>query len=193
MRRGLQKNILAGLMSFALVVPSSGIFALADSQKVSAEEDKNTVLTKILGAEDISLRMKWNDKSNIGEEHTVTLSNGSTIKVKDNGTMRKEMTAQQLALHIIQNIEKAFPIEMCGIDGYPETLRLPYDRLAAFGQSFGRACFCSARQGIVVVPGKPRIQKRNFAQKIQRLLSEKVCVLECKTGKLFGNGAYEIL
>ena len=59
MRRGLQKNILAGLMSFALVVPSSGIFALADSQKVSAEEDKNTVLTKILGAEDISLRMKW--------------------------------------------------------------------------------------------------------------------------------------
>lgn len=97
MRRGLQKKILAGLMSFALVVPSSGIFALADSQKVSAEEDKNTVLTKILGAEDISLRMKWNDKSNIGEEHTVTLSNGSTIKVKDNGTMRKEMTAQQLA------------------------------------------------------------------------------------------------
>ena len=67
MRRGLQKTILAGLMSFALVVPSSGIFALADSQKVSAEEDKNTVLTKILGAEDISLRMKWNDKSNIGE------------------------------------------------------------------------------------------------------------------------------
>ena len=103
------------------------------------------------------------------------------------------MTAQQLALRIIQNIEKAFPIEMCGIDGYPETLRLPYDRLAAFGQSFGRACFCSARQGIVVVPGKPRIQKRDFAQKLQRLLPEKVCVLECETGKLFGNGAYEIL
>ena len=58
MRRGLQKKILAGLMSFALVVPSSGIFALADSQKVSAEEDKNTVLTKILGAEDITDEME---------------------------------------------------------------------------------------------------------------------------------------
>ena len=41
--------------------------------------------------------MKWNDKSNIGDGHSVTLSNGSTITVKDNGTMRKEMTAQQLA------------------------------------------------------------------------------------------------
>ncbi|MDE6616236.1 MAG: glycoside hydrolase family 5 protein, partial [Lachnospiraceae bacterium] len=149
MKRGLQKKILAGLMSFALVVPSSGIFALADSQKVSAEEDKDTVLTKILGAEDISLRMKWNDKSNIGDEHEVTLSNGSTIKVKDNGTMRKEMTAQQLAdtemgmgINLGNTLEAVQPVEnkpgLSGADfdkawSNPETTREYIDLLHSYG------------------------------------------------------------
>jgi len=95
MRRGLQKKVLAGMLAFAMVVPGSGIFSMADSKVVSAAEAKP--LTKVLEAEDITLRSKWADTSNIGEAHTVTLSDGRTLTVKDNGSMRKEMTAQQLA------------------------------------------------------------------------------------------------
>lgn len=54
-------------------------------------------LKDILGAEDIDLRVTYEDDSNLGEAHTVTLSDGSTIQVKDNGTMRTELTSQELA------------------------------------------------------------------------------------------------
>ncbi|MFG6395162.1 MAG: glycoside hydrolase family 5 protein [Lachnospiraceae bacterium] len=116
MRRGLHKKVLAGLMSFALALPS-GSFIQTGSQRVFAAEEDNTVLDKILGAEDISLRMKWNDKSNIGEEHSVAISSGSII-VKDNGTMRKELTAQQLAstemgigINLGNTMEATHPVE----------------------------------------------------------------------------------
>lgn len=35
--------------------------------------------------------------SNIGEPHTITLSDGTTLTIKDNGSVRKEVTAQYLA------------------------------------------------------------------------------------------------
>lgn len=96
MKKRSYKKFLAVFLSFAMVVPV-GICTVANSQRIFAAEDDNPVFTKILEAEDISLRMKWNDKSNVGEGHTVTFSDGSTITAKDNGSIRKEMTAQQLA------------------------------------------------------------------------------------------------
>ena len=95
MRKALQKKVLAGALSFAMVLSSASALTM-DSAKVSAEEEA-AVITGTLAAEDIDLRLKWNDTSNIGEERTVTLSNGDTITVKDNGSMRGDMTAQQLA------------------------------------------------------------------------------------------------
>lgn len=95
MRKGLHKKFLASLMAFALAVPAVSISPLADVQVALAADDD--VLDKVLGADDITLRMKWNDKSNVGTGHSVTMSDGSTITVKDNGTVRKELTASQLA------------------------------------------------------------------------------------------------
>lgn len=73
MKKGLHKKVLAGLLSFSLAVPACGIFTMAGSIKAEAADDSSTVLSKILGAEDIDIRMKWNDKSNIGDGHQVTL------------------------------------------------------------------------------------------------------------------------
>ena len=95
MRKGLHKKVLASLMAFALAVPAVSISPLADVQVALAADDD--VLDKVLGADDITLRIKWNDKSNVGAGHSVTMSDGSTITVKDNGTVRKELTASQLA------------------------------------------------------------------------------------------------
>lgn len=96
MQKGLQNKVLAGVLSLAMVIPSSGCLSLPAGNKVSAADA--AVLDKILGAEDIDLRLKWNDTSNTsGEGRTVTLSNGDKITIKDNGSVRKDMTAQQLA------------------------------------------------------------------------------------------------
>ena len=98
MRKGLHKKALAGFLAAAMVVSGSGISALGNDVSASAEEATN--LNKILGAEDLAdLKMKWNDTSNItaGQTKEVTLSDGSTITIKDNGTMRKELSSQELA------------------------------------------------------------------------------------------------
>jgi len=95
MRKGLQKKILANVLVLAMAVSGGGAFYMANERGASAEDD-NPAFTEILGADDIDLRVKWNDKSNIGEGHTVQLSKGS-ITVKDNGTMRGELSSQQLA------------------------------------------------------------------------------------------------
>ncbi len=96
MRRGLHNKIMANVLAFAMVASGSGICALETGLDASAAEDAKE-LTKVLGEEDIDLRAKWNDKSNIGEGREVTLSDGSKITVKDNGSMRPELTSQQLA------------------------------------------------------------------------------------------------
>lgn len=63
--------------------------------------DPATPLNDVLDAEDITLRVESNDQSNIGEEREVSIVGGTseTMKVKDNGTMRKELSAQYLADH----------------------------------------------------------------------------------------------
>ena len=149
MKKGLHKKVLAGLLSFSLAIPAGGIFTMAGSIKAEAADDSNTVLSKILGAEDIDIRMKWNDKSNIGDGHQVTLSNGSTITVKDNGTMRKDMTAQQLAdtemgmginlgntMEAVQAIENKKNVTGTGYDtawSQPVTTREYIDFLHTYG------------------------------------------------------------
>ncbi len=149
MKKGLHKKVLAGLLSFSLAVPAGGIFTMAGSIKAEAADDSSTVLSKILGAEDIDIRMKWNDKSNIGDGHQVTLSNGSTITVKDNGTMRKDMTAQQLAdtemgmginlgntLEAVQAVENKKNVTGTGYDtawSQPVTTREYIDFLHTYG------------------------------------------------------------
>ena len=149
MKKGLHKKVLAGLLSFSLAVPVGGIFTMAGSIKAEAADGSTTVLSKILGTEDIDIRMKWNDKSNIGDGHSVTLSNGSTITVKDNGTMRKEMTAQQLAdtemgmginlgntLEAVQTVENKKNVTGTGYDtawSQPVTTREYIDFLHTYG------------------------------------------------------------
>lgn len=61
--------------------------------------DPKTPLNDILEEKDITLRVKSNDTSNIGEEREVTIVGGTSesMKVKDNGTMRTELSAQYLA------------------------------------------------------------------------------------------------
>ena len=61
--------------------------------------DPETPLNDILEEKDITLRVKSNDTSNIGEEREVTIVGGTSesMKVKDNGTMRKELSSQYLA------------------------------------------------------------------------------------------------
>ena len=149
MKKGLHKKVLAGLLSFSLAVPVGGIFTMAGSIKAEAADGSTTILSKILGTEDIDIRMKWNDKSNIGDGHSVTLSNGSTITVKDNGTMRKEMTAQQLAdtemgmginlgntLEAVQTVENKKNVTGTGYDtawSQPVTTREYIDFLHTYG------------------------------------------------------------
>ena len=57
--------------------------------------DPEAVITGVPTEKD-AVKYVYNDKSNIGEEKTITLSDGTEIKSKDNGTVRKEMSAQQL-------------------------------------------------------------------------------------------------
>ena len=63
--------------------------------------DPKTPLNKVLDEKDITLRIESNDKSNVGEEREISIVGGTTetMKVKDNGTMRKELSSQYLADH----------------------------------------------------------------------------------------------
>lgn len=97
MRRDLHSKIVAGTLALALAASGSGIYAMGNGMVASAEDENAKELTKILEAEDIDLRKEWNDKSNIGDGRKVTLSDGTEITVKDNGSMRADMTSQQLA------------------------------------------------------------------------------------------------
>ena len=143
MRKVLQKKALAGVISFAIVLSSvftqGGVNVSADS----------TVITGTLAAEDIDLRMKWNDTSNIGEGRTITFSNGATITIKDNGSMRADMTAQKLAdeemgaginlgntMEAVYSVDwkkDATPKQLEGAWGQPETTRAYIDKIHSYG------------------------------------------------------------
>lgn len=100
MRKKSSKILFAICMSFALVVTGMGS-TIAVSVHSSAATDDNTSLTKVLSAKDIgNLRFNWVDTSNIGPEREVVIAGRSeqgTLKVKDNGLMRKDLTSKWLA------------------------------------------------------------------------------------------------
>ncbi len=147
MRRTLQKKALAGVLSFAMVLSSVSAITMGGT-KVTAE-DEPTVITGTLAAEDIDLRMTWNDTSNIGEGHSITLSNGDTITIKDNGSMRADMTAQKLAdeemgagINLGNTMEAVYSVdgkkdatakELEGAWGQPETTRAYIDKVHSYG------------------------------------------------------------
>lgn len=96
MKKKNLKGILAACMSFSMVVSSfsAGSF---DVTSVKAADSK-TVLTDVLTPDNITLRETWNDKSNIGEDRKVTIKGtGTVMTVKDNGSMRTELSSQDLA------------------------------------------------------------------------------------------------
>ncbi len=97
MRKNLRTKTLAGFLSLAMVLSGSGINLAASGTAAAADGEEVTELKDVLEAEDIDIRTKWEDQSNVGEEKTVTLSDGSTITVKDNGSMRPELSSQELA------------------------------------------------------------------------------------------------
>ncbi len=94
MRKRNSKILLATSLALSMVVTGFGSTA---NVSVKAAEDDETILTKVLGADDISLRYNWDDTSNVGEAKTFTLANGVTVTSKDNGTMRPELSSQYLA------------------------------------------------------------------------------------------------
>lgn len=57
--------------------------------------DPNTTFDKALEAKDITLRVKLDKTTNIGEEREVTIGD-KKMKVKDNGVMRKDLSSQYL-------------------------------------------------------------------------------------------------
>jgi len=100
MRKKRNKTFFAICMSLAMVVTSIGS-TIAVSVQSSAATDDNASLTKVLSAKDIGdLRFNWDDTSNIGPVREVIIAGRSeqgTLKVKDNGLMRKELTSKELA------------------------------------------------------------------------------------------------
>lgn len=62
------------------------------------EEPKTDVYSGTVSEKDITLRTSLDDTSNIGEERTVQIVGGTSesMVVKDNGTMRKELSTQKL-------------------------------------------------------------------------------------------------
>lgn len=97
MRKDFRNKVLAVVMACAMVVSGSTVYSIGNGKYAAAAED-NEAFTKVLEAEDIDLRTKWNDTSNIteGQEREVTLSDGRKLTVKDNGSMRPELTSRYL-------------------------------------------------------------------------------------------------
>ena len=146
MRKALHRKALAGVLSFAMVLSSASALTMGGA-KAAAEE--STVITGTLAAEDIDLRLKWNDESNIGEERSITLSNGDTITIKDNGSMRADMTSQKLAdeemgiginlgntmeaVYLVDGKNEASVDDFEGAWGQPKTTRAYIDKLHTYG------------------------------------------------------------
>ncbi len=64
----------------------------------SAPNGTETTITGPIDPSEITLKVKWDDTSNIGEERTVSIVGGSasSMTVKDNGSMRKELSSTYL-------------------------------------------------------------------------------------------------
>ncbi len=119
MRRKNLNGVLAACMSFSMVVSGFSASAINVSTAKAEEVSDKTVLTDILTPDDITLREKWEDKSNIGEERKVTIKGtGTEMTIKDNGTMRTELSSQDLAnehmgagINLGNTMEAVMPLE----------------------------------------------------------------------------------
>ena len=68
----------------------------APTPKVTPTPNPEAVIYGRPSGNDV-IKYTIDDKSNIGDEKTVTFTDGSTVKSKDNGTVRKELSSQDLA------------------------------------------------------------------------------------------------
>ncbi len=115
MRRKNLKGVLAACLSFSMVVSGFSASAINVKKAQAAKKELNEVLTP----DQITLREKWNDQSNIGEEHKVTIKGtGTEMTVKDNGSMRTELSSQYLAqnemgagINLGNTMEAIMPLE----------------------------------------------------------------------------------
>ena len=100
MRKKNLKGLLAACLSFSMVVTSFSVGGIGTKTAEAAEDDK-TVFTEVLTPDQITLREKLPEKaSNIteGESREVTIQGtGTKMTVKDNGTVRKELSSKWLA------------------------------------------------------------------------------------------------
>lgn len=157
MRRKNLNGVLAACMSFSMVVSGFSASAINVSTAKAAEVSDKTVLTEILTPDNITLREKWEDTSNIGEERKVTIEGtGTEMTIKDNGTMRTELSSQDLAnehmgvgINLGNTMEAVMPLEASGDvanDKYhasakdcetvwkaPETTQAYIDKVHSFG------------------------------------------------------------
>lgn len=76
--------------------PTTPATTPAPTSKVTPTPNPEAVIYGKPSGNDV-IKYTIDDKSNIGEEKTVTFTDGSTVKSKDNGTVRKELSSQDLA------------------------------------------------------------------------------------------------
>ena len=95
-KKGVVKGKKAGKATIKAVVK----YVIKGEKKVRKKTLKCKVTVKQKKTESSEdqggLHIKWNDTSNIGPERVLTLTD-TTMKVKDNGSMRKNLSAQYLA------------------------------------------------------------------------------------------------
>ena len=148
MRKQL-KGCIAGVLSLAMIVTASGLGEVSGSVKAASDEE--TVFTKELTADDLKdLRFTYNDKSNIGDAHEKELSDGTKLSIKDNGTVRADMSSQTLVdtelgvginlgntLEAVQSVEnKATITDITKYDtawSQPVTTRAVIDAMHSYG------------------------------------------------------------
>ncbi len=90
------KGIVTGMKAGTTVVSCKVQYKAAGKKAYQTKTIKTTV--KVNAAAAKKFTVKWNDTSNIGDEKTVSIVGGTSdsMKVKDNGTMRKDLSTQYL-------------------------------------------------------------------------------------------------
>lgn len=86
------KGWIAGVLSAAMILTAGGVDRFSYDASAADEE---TAL--ILSDEDLqSLKVTYNDKTNIGEEHEKELSDGTKLTIKDNGSIQTALDSKSL-------------------------------------------------------------------------------------------------
>lgn len=90
------KGVVTGMKAGTTVVSCKVQYKAAGKKAYQTKTIKTTV--KVNAAAAKKFTVKWNDTSNIGDEKIVSIVGGTSdsMKVKDNGTMRKDLSTQYL-------------------------------------------------------------------------------------------------